>query len=147
MAKTFFSSTVWAQHVIAINLVFVRNSLPTRSSLDWGVMTWMLKVEEGGRCNKSDNKGNNNGLYRQCYEVLSIPWTLRDVGTLLKCTNDLNSRDADRTIYGYGCTLYGKHTVSGHTVKHPYFYVLEHLPVQYGDYYGRCTGLDGCTAH
>ena len=71
--------------------VGVRNSLSTRSFLDGGVMTWVLKVEEGGGYDKSDDKGDDNGLYRQRCKVLSIPWTLRDVGTLLKYINDLNN--------------------------------------------------------
>ena len=51
----------------------VRNSLPMRSSLDGGVMTWVLKAEEGSRYNESNDKGNDDSLYRQCCEVLSIP--------------------------------------------------------------------------
>ena len=51
----------------------VRNSLPTRSSLDRGCVTWVLKAEIGGRDNESDNEGDDDSLYRQRYEVLSIP--------------------------------------------------------------------------
>jgi hypothetical protein len=53
------------------------------------------------------------------------------------------SRDADRTVYGYGRTFDGEHTASGRTVTYPYLHVKNHLTVRYGDYYGRHTGQDG----
>ena len=62
-----------------------------RSSLDRGGKAWVLKAEIGGGYNESDEEGDDDGLNCQRYEVLSIPWTLRDVGTLLKRTNDMNS--------------------------------------------------------
>ena len=51
----------------------VRNSLSTRSSLDWGGVTWVLKAEIGCKDDKSDEECNDDGLYCQCCGVLSIP--------------------------------------------------------------------------
>jgi len=51
----------------------VRNSLPTRSSLDGGGKTWVLKAEICGGYDESDEEGDDDGLDRQRYEVLSIP--------------------------------------------------------------------------
>jgi len=51
----------------------VRNSLPTRSSLDRGVMTWVLKAEAGGGYDKSDDKSDDDGLYRQRCECYQYP--------------------------------------------------------------------------
>ena len=51
----------------------VRNSLPTRSSLGWGVKAWVLKAEIGCRDDESDEECDDDGLYRQRCEVLSIP--------------------------------------------------------------------------
>jgi len=67
----------------------VRNSLPTRSSLDVGGKAWVLKAEISRRDDESDEDDDDDGLNHQCCEVLSIPWTLRDVGTLFRCTNDV----------------------------------------------------------
>ena len=43
----------------------VRNSLPTRSSLDGGGKAWVLKAEVGGGYDESNEEGNDNGLDRQ----------------------------------------------------------------------------------
>ena len=53
--------------------IAVRNSLPTRSSLDGGGKAWVLKAEVGGGYDESDEEGNDDGLYRQRCRVLSIP--------------------------------------------------------------------------
>jgi len=58
-------------HVIYVTFGYaVRNSLPTRSSLDVGGKAWVLKVEIGGGDNKSDKEGDDNGLY--CRELLPV---------------------------------------------------------------------------
>ena len=44
-----------------------------RSSLDVGGKAWVLKAEVGGGDDKSDKKGDDDGLNRQRCEVLSIP--------------------------------------------------------------------------
>jgi hypothetical protein len=36
-------------------------------------------------------------------------------------------RDANHTIYGYGCTLYGEHTAPGHTITHLYLQYMHQL--------------------
>ena len=42
----------------------VRNSLPIRSSLNRKVIAWVLKAEIGRRDDKSNEKDDDNGLYR-----------------------------------------------------------------------------------
>ena len=44
-----------------------------RSSLDGGGKTWVLKVEICGGYDESDKEGDDDGLDRQRFEVLSIP--------------------------------------------------------------------------
>jgi len=51
----------------------VRNSLPTRSSLDRGDVTWVLKAEICGGYDESDEEGNDDGLYRQRCECYQYP--------------------------------------------------------------------------
>ena len=57
----------------------------------------------------------------------------------------MRRRAVNRTVYGYGRTLYGKYTATG-----PYRILavstsLSPSPVRYGNHYGRYTGQDGCT--
>ena len=51
----------------------VRNSLPTRSSLDRGVKAWVLKAEVCGGDDESNEEGDDDGLDHQHCKVLSIP--------------------------------------------------------------------------
>ena len=44
-----------------------------RSSLDGGGKAWVLKAEVGSGYDESDEEGDDDGLYRQRCEVLSIP--------------------------------------------------------------------------
>ena len=44
------------------NLMNVRNSLPTRSSLDVGGKAWVLKAEIGRRDDESDKDDDDDGL-------------------------------------------------------------------------------------
>ena len=53
--------------------VSVRNSLPARSSLDCGCKAWVLKAEVGGGYDESDDKSDDDGLYRQCCECYQYP--------------------------------------------------------------------------
>ena len=51
----------------------MRNSLPARSSLDGGGITWVLKAEVGSGYDESNEEGDDDGLYRQRCGMLSIP--------------------------------------------------------------------------
>ena len=58
---------------LQVGKVVVRNSLPTRSSLDGGCVTWVLKAEICGGYDESNEEGDDDGLYRQRCGMLSIP--------------------------------------------------------------------------
>jgi hypothetical protein len=71
--------------------------------------------------------------------IVSCSNTNHTSSYICQLLSSLLIRDADCTIYGYSCILYGEHTASGCTVIYPYLHGQDHLTVWYSYYYSRYT--------